>query len=52
MSYAAMLGEVERVYRVDARGLEGMRIDLCAGVESVPVPWFHQHLRVKWKRRG
>ena len=35
MSYAAMLGEVERVYRVDTRGLDVMRIDLCADVEGV-----------------
>ena len=38
------------VYRMDARGPEVMRIGLCAGVEGVPVPWFHRHMRVKWKR--
>jgi hypothetical protein len=52
MTYTAMLAEVERVFDINPRRLELMRIDLAADIEGVAVPWFHEHMRVKWKRWG
>lgn len=52
MHYSEMLAEVERVFDINPCTLELMRIDLAADVEGVEVPWFHEHMRVKWKRWG
>jgi hypothetical protein len=50
MSVAAMRNEVERIFDVDSRQLGLMRLDLAADVPGVPIPWFAQHARVKYKR--
>jgi len=50
MSYVQIGREVERIFNVDPSRLSVMRIDLAADVRDVPVIWFAQHLRAKWKR--
>jgi len=45
-----MLHEIERVFDVDGRRLEISRIDLAADIAGVPVAWFLEHLRARWKR--
>ena len=45
-----MIREIERVFAVDSRCLEISRIDLAADIFDVPVAWFLEHLRAKWKR--
>ena len=42
--------EIENICDADGRRLEISRIDLAADVSSVPVDWFLEHLRAKWKR--
>jgi hypothetical protein len=45
-----MIARIERIFAVDARGLEVMRIDLTADIEGVPVHAFRGTVRAKWKR--
>jgi hypothetical protein len=52
MSFPRMLHEIERVFDIDARSLEIMRIDLCLDIPDVPVSWFNEHMRIRWKRNG
>ncbi len=47
---AEMIREIENVFDVNGRRLEISRIDLAADVSGVPVEWFLEHLRAKWKR--
>jgi hypothetical protein len=47
---AEMTQEIERVFDVDSRRLEISRIDLAADIFNVPVPWFLDHVRARWKR--
>jgi hypothetical protein len=50
VTLAEIIREIERVFDVDSRRLEISRIDLAADVFGVPVVWFMEHLRAKWKR--
>lgn len=50
LGYSAMVSEVERVFDVDPRRLDVTRIDLAADVGDVPVSWFLDHLRARYKR--
>ena len=50
MSLALMGHEIERIFETDSRGLDVMRIDLAADVEDVPVSWFLEHVRARYKR--
>jgi hypothetical protein len=52
MSFPRMLHEIERVFDIDARSLEIMRIDLCLDIPDVPVSWFNEHMQIRWKRNG
>jgi hypothetical protein len=52
MGYSEMLDAVERVFEIDPRKAEVMRVDLCADVRGVPVTWFKQHCRPQYKRFG
>ncbi len=42
---------IEGVVDGDSRRWELMRIDLCADVPDVPVPWFHAHAWIRFKQR-
>lgn len=44
--------DLESVVACDPAKLEITRLDPCADVEEVPVQYFHQHMRVAYKRRG
>ncbi len=50
MSYAGMHNEIERVFDLDARRLDLMRLDLAADVRAVPVEWFMRHVRARYKQ--
>lgn len=50
VGYSAMVSEVERVFDVNPRGLNIMRLDVAADIRSVPVSWFLEHLRARYKR--
>lgn len=52
MPYSAMVHEIEQVYEIDGRTPGVLRLDLCADVAGVPVPWFAQHARILCKRTG
>lgn len=41
---------VKRIFTVDVDTLEIMRVDLAADIEDVPVHWFRDHARFKYKR--
>ncbi len=49
-SYGEMREEIERIFRLDARRLPLMRVDLAADVRGVPVSWFVRHVRARWKQ--
>jgi hypothetical protein len=50
MSYAGMVNEAERIFDTDSRRLGVMRVDLAADVQGVPVSWFLEYARARWKR--
>lgn len=50
MGYAWMLNEIERVFDLNARRLQLMRLDLAADVQGVPVAWFVRHVRAQYKQ--
>jgi hypothetical protein len=50
MKYADMAREVQSIFDVDTRRLSLMRVDLAADVRGVPVGWFADHVRARWKR--
>jgi hypothetical protein len=50
MGYAMMCHEIERVFDLDARRLDLMRLDLAADVRGVRVAWFVRHMRAQYKR--
>jgi hypothetical protein len=49
-AFSGLLGQIESVIEGPADDLELMRIDLCADLHGVPVDWFFDRLRVKFKR--
>jgi hypothetical protein len=50
MGYAEMGNEVERIFELSPRRLALMRVDLAADIRGVPVAWFTQHVRARWKQ--
>jgi hypothetical protein len=50
MSYTDMQREIERVFEVDARTTEVMRLDLAADMQGTPVQAFVGNVRAKFKR--
>lgn len=48
--YSELVAQVEEVIEGPIDDLELMRIDLCADIHEVPVDWFLNRLRVKFKR--
>lgn len=42
--------EIENVIDGDPEQLEVMRVDLCADVPGVPIPWFREHMDVEHKQ--
>ena len=50
MSYRQMGREISRVFDTPAGPLDLIRVDLAADVEDVPVSWFQQNIRVRYKR--
>lgn len=55
-NYTGWREEICRVFNFgsnrDIDALEVIRLDVNADVENVPPSWFHEHMRVKYKRRG
>jgi hypothetical protein len=51
MSFSRMRAWIERIFKVDSRKLKVMRVDLTADVRGVPVRWFVNNARVRWKRK-
>ena len=49
-TFSELLGQIGSVIEGPADDLELMRIDLCADLHGVPVDWFFNRLRVKFKR--
>jgi hypothetical protein len=49
-SLSEITAEIESTIEGGASDLEIMRIDLCADIVGVPVEWFFDKLRVKYKR--
>jgi hypothetical protein len=50
MAYSEMVQEITRVFNIPGEDLGLMRLDLAADVPGVPVAWFEQHVRAKFKR--
>ena len=50
MTYDGMLHEIERVFALPAATGEIMRLDLAADVQGIPVSWFHDRVRVRFKQ--
>jgi hypothetical protein len=50
MAYSQMVEEITRVFEIPTEDLRTMRVDLAADVPGVPVIWFEQHVRAKFKR--
>lgn len=50
-SHSDLAALIEGVVNVDSRILELTRIDLCADVPDVTVPWFHIHAWIRYKQR-
>jgi hypothetical protein len=50
MYYGQMAREITRIFDAEAGPLEPMRVDLAADVDGVPVTWFQQNIRAKFKR--
>lgn len=55
-NYGNWLEQITRIFdfghQRDIDELGVIRMDLNADVEDVPPSWFHEHMRVMWKRRG
>lgn len=51
MTVADMVHTVRQIYRFNAADAEIMRLDLTADVKGVPVSWFRQHVRVRYKKK-
>jgi hypothetical protein len=49
-TFAAILDQIDQTIEVPTSDLELMRIDLCADFHGVPVDWFFNRLRVRFKR--
>lgn len=50
MTFAGMVNEIERIFEVDATKLEVMRIDLAADVPGIPVKWFQERMKARYKQ--
>lgn len=50
--YSAFVHQIESTIEGSIFDLEVMRIDLCADMFGVPIEWFFNRLRVKFKRTG
>jgi hypothetical protein len=50
MTLAEMTEDIQRVFKVDARNLSIMRLDLAVDIEGIGVSWFAEHTRVQYKR--
>ena len=48
--YSKIVGEIESFVEGAISDLEIMRIDLCADMIGIPMDWFFNRLRVKYKR--
>jgi hypothetical protein len=49
-SYRDMEKEISRIFDTGAGSLRLMRVDLAADVPDVPVSWFQQNIRARFKR--
>lgn len=49
-SYRKMAQEITGIFDVEPGQLELMRVDLAADIEGVPVSWFQQNARARFKR--
>jgi hypothetical protein len=49
-TFGELLGQVSAALEGPTDDLEVMRIDLCADIRGVPVDWFFDRLRVRFKR--
>lgn len=47
---AEIISILTQLFEVDPLGLELMRVDLAADVHDIPVSWFRDHMRVRYKR--
>jgi len=50
MTFSGMVREIEKIFDVNPFVLDVMRVDLAADVDGVPVAWFHQRLRARYKQ--
>jgi hypothetical protein len=50
MPYSELCAVIESVVVADTSRLEIMRVDLCADIPNVPVSWFHDYCRFRYKR--
>jgi hypothetical protein len=50
LTFDEMLGTIDRIFDVHARDLEIMRLDLAVDVPAIPVRFFQEHTRIKYKR--
>jgi len=50
MPYSRIINEIERVFEMDARKAEVMRIDLATDVEEIPVRWFQPRVKATHKQ--
>jgi len=48
--YSDFVGQIEGAVECPADDLDVMRIDLCADMAGIPIEWFLDRLRVKFKR--
>jgi hypothetical protein len=49
-SFASIRAQIEATIEEPIDDLEVMRIDLCSDVQNIPVDWFFDRLRVRFKR--
>jgi hypothetical protein len=49
-TYAGMLDQINRVFDCDPRRLETMRVDLCADVSGIGVPYFQRRMFAQFKQ--
>jgi len=50
LSFRGIQHEILRIFDIEPRKLEIMRLDLAADVVGVPVLWFARNTRAKWKQ--
>ncbi len=50
MTYAGMVNEIERIFQTDALQREVMRVDLAADAEGIPVSWFQERIKARYKQ--